>query len=1818
MKFFRSMNGFLLFLSFTFCSQVAFAVLPATCPTMQKRNNGNGLWGDCAGQGSVPVASNVVGTVYENFFTNNSIVASTKTGDINFYWPGVTDITELYVITRVWVGTTILATKVGPPPVPTVRNGNTYATYCFYVMNLPNAGVLTLEFTNPQTGLPVYLCAYDLKSGATVTSSVSCAPTFNTQPVNKTICGDTTSFRTSVSGASSYQWEFSSNGGSSWSNVTGADFSGITTANLSIVANASTYSGYKFRLVATGAGSCGSTTSSIVTLTAYPKPTATFAAGAIVCGVGTYNLRVDFTGTGPWSFTYTTNGASSTTVSNIVASAYYLAVSPSVTTTYAITALNDRYCANYSVSAPVTIVVQNKPTITLSSNSITYCYNASAGNATLAYSGTTESPDQYSVTAGSRAMPSFAAVSNASNVFNSGNGNISVAIPAGTAAGTYDFNLKVKKSTPAPGCESETVAFTVVVLPAPPLTVTSSAASVCIGESVTLTASPDLSAASPAHTYAWTGATVASPSAVSTSATVTADPSTYTVTVTEPSTGCTASGSVTVTLKVGASITVNNATICSGDRAVLTASGGVTYSWTLSPSGSASADLSSTTGSTVLANPTTTTIYRVTGTSSTGCAGFADATVTVSSGLSVSVTSSATICPGGSISLTASGATDYSWAPASSLSASTGATVTATPSSTTTYTVTGTTGSCSGSASTTVTVSTPPVTAFPARQLYHCGSLFNGNDYFTLTVTTSSNVTVIWQTNATSPATWTDVTATSSSAGIWRSNAAGTSGQSFELFIKDNGNTITEYRAGVISGTCTTYYYTDLVDLNVVGPVFSAITSQYLCNGGTPSQLSINGSFTNGTGTATTPSYQWQVSTDSINFSDISGATSTTYQPGSLSASTWYRFGIKTSSGTTDCQSMDYSSRVRVIVGANISNNVITATNCTSGVPTITQSGTLSGGTGSYTYIWESSTNGSTWTTIPGATSQTYTGSSTLTQKTWYRRTVTSGNCSDVSATLTLTPAILGNEISGNQVICLGASTTQFGPVTPSGGEGTYTYQWETAPDNSGNPGTWGNVSLATSSSYTPPASPAGTNWYRLRVTSGSCNSTSNQSKVTINALPTISTSGGNVSVCQGLSTTLTATGGVSYTWSPSTDLNVAAGEKVIATPTATRTYTITGTDANGCSNTGSVTVTMNSLPSNPTTSNSLTNEQCYTGTPSINLTTTFLSNSVSNPEEYQWFTESTSPPAGTPVTNPTATGGTYYVFVKNTSTGCFSSGSLTATLTLINNNQPVPLVSTFSACSPATYNLRSAEPTAPSGTTWEWQTGSTYNTGNAVGTPTSVGSGTYYLYGRNSTCTTVASASVAVTINSLPPSSVTVNAESACSPNTVDLSDNYTNSGDVYQWYTVNSNPTPATLVSNPTQVSAGTYYLFVTNTSTLCQSSSPASATVTINSPPTVSITTPSLICEGSSVNIVSSVSSGSPTYQWYSVNTSNNTTTMLANSSPYSNVTTSTLSVNPTNGLSEYLFYVTATESGCSASSSLVPIPMATQVSCTSQPSNSFVSTLPNGTYFSFSVDDFNANIQWQRSADGGNTWRNLDTAKSYDRAIYYGIYTTRLDIVTVDDSMNNFEYRAIATTSPCTGGCTTSIATLTTPISLPVSGMKLTGGKSGDQLELKWFVISEEDVDYYSVMYAENGQDFTSVGKVWVQNPSFTAKSYSYRVPPKKGYYKIQAVSERQASVFSNLYWYQSNEAIKTGINPNPVQADKGSLLLSVSGVDHELPFRVNVHGVDGRLIQSAEMKMQSGTHVFQLNDNALSGSLVILSIVHPDQGVIQRKKLIIQH
>ena len=66
-------------------------------------------------------------------------------------------------------------------------------------------------------------------------------------------------------------------------------------------------------------------------------------------------------------------------------------------------------------------------------------------------------------------------------------------------------------------------------------------------------------------------------------------------------------------------------------------------------------------------------------------------------------------------------------------------------------------------------------------------------------------------------------------------------------------------------------------------------TNDEICVGGT-STLSV--AVDNGTGDIT---YQWQISTDGTNFSDISGATDATYTTAALSATTYYQVVVSAS-----------------------------------------------------------------------------------------------------------------------------------------------------------------------------------------------------------------------------------------------------------------------------------------------------------------------------------------------------------------------------------------------------------------------------------------------------------------------------------------------------------------------------------------------------------------------------------------------------------------------------------------------------------------------------------------------------------------------------------------------------------------------------------------------------------------------------------------------------------------------------------------------------------------------------------------------------------
>ncbi len=67
--------------------------------------------------------------------------------------------------------------------------------------------------------------------------------------------------------------------------------------------------------------------------------------------------------------------------------------------------------------------------------------------------------------------------------------------------------------------------------------------------------------------------------------------------------------------------------------------------------------------------------------------------------------------------------------------------------------------------------------------------------------------------------------------------------------------------------------------------------------------------------------------------------------------------------------------------------------------------------------------------------------------------------------------------------------------------------------------------------------------------------------------------------ICAGESTILGADGGISYSWSPAVSLNDPTAATPIATPLVTTTYTVSVTNASGCTDEKTVTVTVNPAP---------------------------------------------------------------------------------------------------------------------------------------------------------------------------------------------------------------------------------------------------------------------------------------------------------------------------------------------------------------------------------------------------------------------------------------------------------------------------------------------------------------------------------------------------------------------------------------------------------------------------------------------------------------
>jgi gliding motility-associated-like protein len=864
------------------------------------------------------------------------------------------------------------------------------------------------------------------------------------------------------------------------------------------------------------------------------------------------------------------------------------------------------------------------------------------------------------------------------------------------------------------GCDSLRILI-LTVNPLPNVNSTPAIATVCAGQSITLNGTG-------ATSYSWSGGINNGVSFVPPST------ATYTVTGTDAN-GCSNTNTKLVTVNalpiVNSTSTPLNGIVCAGNSVTLSGTGATSFTW----SGGVNNGVSFV--------PASTATYTVIGTDANGCSNTNTKMITVNPLPLITINSipnPPTICVGATVTLTANGAVNYAWSGGISNG------VAFNPVSSTSYTVTGTdANNCSNTNSIAVTVNPlPNVNSTPA----------------VATVCAGQSITL----------NGTGATSYSWSGGI-------NNGVSF-IPASTATYTVTGTDANGCSNTNT-----KLVTANALPTVNSTSIplSGIVCTG--------NSVTLSGTGAST---YTWNGGVNNgVSFVPASTATYTVTG--------------------TDANGCSNTNTILITVNPLPTISINSLPN----PPTICIGASISlTASGANTYAWTGGiSNGLAFNPVV-STTYTVTGTD-------------ANNCSNTnSIAVTANPLPNVNSTPAVATVCFGQSITL-------NGSGASTFSWS--------PST--GLNQTTGSSVI--ANPASTITYTVTGTDANGCSNTNTKLVTVNALPTLGVNPINPSICLNQNVNLTANGANTYSWSPGLGLNQTTGATVNAGPTVTTTYTVTGTDVNGCSNTISNTVNINALPIFTTSPSSATICQ---------FDSTILT--VSGANTYNW-----SPIAGlntasgnTVKASPTAS--TTYTITGTNANGCTN----TQTISVLVN--PLPILN-INPTNPTICFSESIILSVSGATTYSWSPATGLNNttvANVVANPTSTQTYTITGTDANGCSNTI---STTLTVNPLPVLSITPINPAICIGNAVNMS---CNGASTYLWSpaagldtTVGNN-----VQANPTNT---TTYQIIGTSNQGCKDS--ITNTVTVNPLPVLSVSPISTtICQGLSTTLTVS---GASTYAW-----------------------------------------------------------------------------------------------------------------------------------------------------------------------------------------------------------------------------------------------------------------------------------------------------------------------------------------------------------------
>ena len=463
--------------------------------------------------------------------------------------------------------------------------------------------------------------------------------------------------------------------------------------------------------------------------------------------------------------------------------------------------------------------------------------------------------------------------------------------------------------------------------------------------------------------------------------------------------------------------------------------------------------------------------------------------------------------------------------------------------------------SCGNGTARTLSVAVPPPPSQPST-ISGNSTVCSSATGLSYSVTNVSGVTYNWSL----PAGWT--------------KTAGGTTNSITVTAGTSGGTISVTQSNSCgNGTARTLY----VSVNTPPTAPTSISgTTTICSGNSTTLTASGGS----TGSGCT--YQWY-SGGCGSGSVLGTGSSLTVSPSSNTTYYVRRVGTSPCNNTTSCAS------TTVNVSANITqNNPISASISTGTTHTFNLAAAI-GGSGSTTYLWQQSTNGSSWTSATGTNNQQNYTTPVLTSNMYYRRQATNtcgGTISSNSALVAVTSIFAQSDPAGT-TICSG-STHTFYLAAPVNGYGNITYLWQQSTNGSSG---WASATGTNNQqNYTTPTLTSNM-YYRRQATDNSSTITSSSALVSVNNPPTAPTSiSGTSTINLGQSTTLTAVGGstgsgCTYQWHSGgcgSGSVLGTGSSITVNPSSNTTYYVRRIGNSPCNTITTACATQNVIVNKP------------------------------------------------------------------------------------------------------------------------------------------------------------------------------------------------------------------------------------------------------------------------------------------------------------------------------------------------------------------------------------------------------------------------------------------------------------------------------------------------------------------------------------------------------------------------------------------------------------------------------------------------------------